>query len=388
MKYSFDEVVERHGTGSIKYDPAARNKPEGVLPMWVADMDFKTAPCVLQAIEEKCRHGIFGYSEAGPGYFKVLQQWFDRRFQWKVQPEWLVKTPGIVTAIHIAIRGLTRRGDAVLIQPPVYYPFSSAVTLTGRKLVMNQLVYKNGRYEIDFKDFEERIVREKVKLFILCNPHNPVGRVWSKEELVRMGELCLRHGVLVISDEIHQDFVFSGHRHQVFAALNPEFQKISITCTSPSKSFNLAGLQLSNIWIPDENLRREFAAEYDRFGLSQLGIFGLVACEAAYREGEEWLTQLLVYIEGNVNYVDDFLRREIPAVRLVQPEGTYLAWLDCTASGLSSEQLERLILNKAQLWLDEGPMFGPGGEGFQRINLACPRQLVQQAMRKLAEVLG
>lgn len=389
MPYDFDTVIERKNTDSLKYDFAARRgKPEDILPLWVADMDFKTPPCIIEALAEKNRHGVFGYSDTGSEYTKVLKDWFSRRFGWHIEPDWLVKTPGIVTAVFIAVRALTQPEDAVIIQQPVYYPFSSAVTSTSRRLVVNRLVIENGRYRIDFKDFEKKIKDNHVKMFILCSPHNPVGRVWDKDELERMGDICLRHGVTVISDEIHADFVYPGHRHLVFADLKPEFKDITVTCTAPSKTFNLAGLQISNTFIPNPNLRNAFEREYSSCGLSQIGIMGIVACKAAYSGGEDWLEELKEYLYGNLGFLRDFLARELPQIRLVEPDGTYLAWLDFRESGIPAGELDDFIIQKAGLWLDDGAMFGAGGEGFQRINIACPRETLKQAMEKLKQAFN
>jgi len=390
MSYSFDTVIERRGTDSIKYDFAAkRGLPEDVLPLWVADMDFPSPPEVLDALAEKCRHGIFGYSDvADDSYFNALFKWYSERFGWRLSPEWLVKAPGVVFAICAAIRALTEEGEAVLIQQPVYYPFSESVLANGRRLVVNELVYSGGKYSVDLEDFEEKIKREKVKLFILCSPHNPVGRVWRAEELSAMGEICLRHGVKVVSDEIHADFVYPGNRHQVFAAISPELADITVTCTAPTKTFNLAGLQISNILISNPELRRRFRLEISKTGYSQLNIMGLVACRAAYEHGARWLDDLLVYLGSNLEFVRSFLARELPRVRLVEPEGTYLVWLDFRALGLTDRELNDLIVNKAKLWLDAGTMFGAGGTGFQRVNIACPRSLLERAMRQLKGALS
>ena len=390
MSYSFDTVIERRGTDSIKYDFAAkRGLPEDVLPLWVADMDFPSPPEVLDALAEKCRNGIFGYSDvADDSYFNALFKWYSERFGWRLSPEWLVKAPGVVFAICAAIRALTEEGEAVLIQQPVYYPFSESVLANGRRLVVNELVYSGGKYSVDLEDFEEKIKREKVKLFILCSPHNPVGRVWRAEELSAMGEICLRHGVKVVSDEIHADFVYPGNRHQVFAAISPELADITVTCTAPTKTFNLAGLQISNILISNPELRRRFRLEISKTGYSQLNIMGLVACRAAYEHGARWLDELLVYLGSNLEFVRSFLARELPRVRLVEPEGTYLVWLDFRALGLTDRELNDLIVNKAKLWLDAGTMFGAGGTGFQRVNIACPRSLLERAMRQLKGALS
>ena len=384
MNSPWDEIIERRGTNSLKYDFAAqRGKPDDVLPLWVADMDFRTSPAVLSALKQAVEHGIFGYSESGQDYFEALQRWYRKNFNWSIQKEWLVKTPGIVFAIHAAVRALTEKGDAVLIQRPVYYPFTESIQNNGRVLINNPLVYSDGRYTIDFADFEQKIVDNRVKLFLLCSPHNPVGRVWSREELNRLGEICARHNVVVLSDEIHADFVYGGNRHTVFANLSPAFAQQCIVCTAPSKSFNLAGLQISNIFIPNRELREKFQAEVNRTGYSQLNGLGLVACQAAYEHGEEWQNELRGYLVSNLNFVRKFLKENIPQIKLVEPQGTYLVWLDCNALGLNSTELENLIVHRAKLWLDKGELFGPEGKGFERINIACPRATLENALTKL-----
>jgi cystathionine beta-lyase len=388
LQYNFDEIIDRRNTDSLKYDFAKeREKPEEILPLWVADMDFKTPACVIDALVDKSQHGIFGYSETKRDYFEVLQHWFSSRFHWKIQPEWLVKTPGVVYAISTAIRALTAKGDAVLVQQPVYYPFSRSVLVNQRKLAVNQLIYSQGKYRIDFEDLEEKVIKNHVKLFILCSPHNPVGRVWTREELIRLGDICLKHGVIVISDEIHADFTYQGYRHLVFADVKPEFSKIAVTCTAPSKTFNLAGLQISNIFIASGDIRSKFRQEIARSGYSQMNTMGIAACRAAYAKGGEWLAQLKEYLAGNLNFLSGFLQEKLPSIRLVEPEGTYLAWLDCSGLGLDGQKLEDLIVNRAQLWLDSGTMFGAGGEGFQRVNIACPRIILQQALIQLEDAV-
>ncbi len=384
MKYDFDTIIDRKNTDSIKYDFAAeRGKPAGLLPLWVADMDFRSPPCVIRALEEKSRHGIFGYSESGAEYFKAVQNWFYENFGWKTERSWLIKTPGVVCAISAAIRALTHEAEAVLIQEPVYYPFAETIRVNRRKLVVNQLHYEGGAYTVDFDDFENEIIKNNVRLFILCSPHNPVGRVWAKEELTRMGDICLRHGVIIVSDEIHADFVFPGHTHSVFAALDPAFAENTVTCTAPSKSFNLAGLQISNIFIQNRIIREKFKDEINKSGYSQLNIMGITACQAAYAEGREWLDALKDYLARNLAFLKGFLLERIPQIRLVEPQGTYLIWLDCTSLGLPGKKLDDLIVHNAGLWLDDGAMFGAGGEGFQRINIACPRSVLEQALVRL-----
>lgn len=388
MSFLFDEMIERKNTDSLKYDFAVRRgKPAEILPLWVADMDFKTPSCVIDALVEKSRHGVFGYSESSKDYFDTVAKWHQLYFNWSVEQEWLVKTPGVVYAVCMAIRAFTQEEDAILIQQPVYYPFTESVLANKRKLIVNQLVYADQKYSIDFDDFERKIVDNNVKLFILCSPHNPVGRVWTEDELVGMGQICLKHNVKVVSDEIHADFVYPGISHRMFASLSPEFSDISVTCTAPTKTFNLASLQISNIFIPNRALRQNFRQEIVRSGYSQLNVMGIVACKAAYTAGHDWLSALKGYLCGNLEFVRCFLKERLPQVKLVEPEGTYLVWLDCKELGLSDKQLDDLIVHRAGLWLDAGTMFGAGGEGFQRINIACPRSLLERAFTQLEKAI-
>ncbi len=392
MKYNFDEIIDRSNTDSLKYDFAEkRGMPEDLLPMWVADMDYRTPEPVIEALQSTVSHGIFGYSESREDYYRVLEKWFLSQFNWQINPKWLVKTPGVVYAISQAVRAFTKEGEGVLIQEPVYYPFRQTIAINKRKVVVNQLVYNHGKYEIDFEDFEACIQREQVKLFILCSPHNPVGRVWTKEELIRMGDICLKHDVLIIADEIHSDFTFNGITHHVFADLKPAYLEHTITCTAPSKTFNLAGLQISNIFIANQDYKRRFKKEMEKGGYSQLNIMGIVACRAAYNHGQEWLSQLKVYLNANLEYVRSFVNTELEGVKLVEPEGTYLIWLDFSEylqkQGLTDQQLSQLIVHEGKLWLDDGNIFGQGGHGFQRINMACPRSILEKGMEQLAEAL-
>jgi len=381
MMYDFDTVIERKNTNSIKYDPASRGKPEDVLPLWVADMDFAAPLCVQDAVTKRAVHGIYGYSEPGASYYSAVQSWFKNRFNWNTDKECLLITPGIVNALYLAVRAFTNPGDAILIQQPVYYPFASSVQKTGRTLLVNELVYKDGFYSIDFEDFENKI--KQAKLFILCNPHNPAGRVWTHDELLRMGEICIHYGVKVIADEIHQDIIFSPNKHLVFANLEKKFADITITCTAPSKTFNLAGLNHANIFISNKELRLSFKQEYESAGLSQPNIMGLISCEAAYTDGAQWLSELINYLADNMALLDNFLKTNIPKIKLVKPQGTYLAWLDCKELELSSKELDAAITQKCKLWLNDGYMFGKGGSGFQRMNAACPRVVLQNACEAL-----
>ncbi len=389
MPFEFDNIIDRKETDSIKYDFAVkRNKPADILPLWVADMDFQTPPAVIEALTSRARHGIYGYSDGRDAYYAAVQNWFLENFGWKTEASWIVKTPGVVFALSVAVRAFTQENDAVLIQPPVYYPFTEVVEVNNRKLIKNELVYEDGHYRIDFEDFEQKVVDNAVKLFILCSPHNPVGRVWTREELTTLGELCLKHNVLVISDEIHADFTYPGHTHTVFASIDERFLQNTVTCTAPSKTFNLAALQISNIFIAQRELRHKFKAELTRTGYSQPNVMGLDACRAAYAHGKPWLEELRTYLLQNLLFAKEFVAKNMPGVRLIEPEGTYLIWLDFRALGLAGKPLDDLIVYKAGLWLDPGEMFGPGGEGFQRINIACPRATLEEALTRLARALN
>ncbi|MCD7845650.1 MAG: pyridoxal phosphate-dependent aminotransferase [Oscillospiraceae bacterium] len=383
--YDFDRQIERRGTNSLKYDFAVeRGRPSDVLPLWVADMDFQAPDSVLDALRKAVEHGVFGYSETKEDYTQTVASWFRERFGWETRPEWLVKTPGVVFALAMAVRALTCPGDGVLIQTPVYYPFFSVIRDNGRKVVENRLRYIQGRYTIDFEDFERQIKDNRVTLFLLCSPHNPVGRVWTQDELRQMGRICEQYGVYVVSDEIHCDFAFPEHPHHIFPTAVPSMEGHSIVCTAASKSFNLAGLQVSNIWIPNEWIRRRFVREIDKCGYSQLNQFGLVATQAAYADGGEWLEQCKTYLRHNLDFLRTFLAAHIPQIRLIEPEGTYFAWLDCSGLKLSGKELDDLILHRAKLWLDSGAIFGGGAEQFQRIVLACPRKTLETALKQLA----
>ena len=380
----FDKIIDRKHTNCIKYDFAKRRgMPEDVLPLWVADMDFKTSSYVEDALTNQVKHGIFGYSDVETPYFEIVRDWMKKHHDWDVREGWLIKTPGVVFALAMAVKAYTEPGDGILIQQPVYYPFSEVIADNGRKVVNNPLYLgEDNRYHIDFEDFEKKIVEEKIKLFFLCSPHNPVGRVWTKEELTRLGDICVKHHVIVVSDEIHHDFVFWG-KHVVFANLKKEFEDISITCTAPSKTFNLAGLCISHIFIPNQELRRSFCRQLDAAGTSQIGIMGLVASEAAYGKGETWYQAMLSYVAGNIAFIKEYVEKTLPGVRMIEHEGTYLVWLDFRGLGLSTQELEDLIVRRARLWLDDGEMFGESGRGFQRINAACPRSILEEALERI-----
>ena len=383
-RYDFDNAPNRRGTGSLKWDFAVeRGKPEGVLPLWVADMDFPSPPCVTETIHRMADHGIFSYAEAKEDYYESIAGWFRRRFGWEPQPQWLVKTPGVVFALAMAVKAFTEPGDAVLLQTPVYYPFHEVVRDNGRRLVSSELVLREGRYFIDFEDFERTIAENRVKLFLLCSPHNPLGRVWTREELREMARICLKYGVVVISDEIHCDFAFPEHPHTILLQAAPELAESAIISTAPSKTFNIAGLQISNNWIPNEALRTRFKKAIDSCGYSQLGAVGLQVCKAAYEGGEAWFEECRAYLRGNLDEFRTFLRERLPQLRLIEPDGTYFAWVDCSGLELDQAALNELIIHKARLWLDAGHIFGERSGQFQRFVLATSRATLRQALGQL-----
>lgn len=405
----FDKVIDRKGTGSLKFDFAARRgMPEDILPLWVADMDFQTSSYIQDAIIDQAEHGIYGYTETKEEYFAIVRDWMKREYDWETQERWLVKTPGIVYALAMAVKAFTGEGDAVMIQQPVYYPFSEVIRDNHRRIVDNALVLSDAdsekdahgqaehradhthstlHYRIDFEDFEQKIISEKVKLFFLCNPHNPVGRAWTREELIKIGDICLKHGVIVVSDEIHADFTWTG-RHLVFANLKPEYNDISVVCTSPTKTFNIAALQISNIFIPNRKLHRAFREQVDASGYSQCNGVGIRACEAAYTHGQQWLSGVRAYISENMDHTVRFIEERLPKLHAYVPEATYLMWIDFRELGLSNTQLEDLIVKKAGLWLDSGAIFGKAGEGFQRINVACPRATLNEALLRIERAVA
>ena len=384
----FDTVIDRNGTKCLKYDfKKERGLPEDVLPLWVADMDFKISSYIEDALVKQVRHGIYGYTEIDDEYAEVAKSWVKRHYNRDVEKDWLHKSPGVVFAIAMAVQAYTEPGEAVLINQPVYYPFSGVIRDNGRKLVSSDLKRnENGTYGIDLNDLEQKIVEENVKLYLLCSPHNPVGRVWDKEELHAVGEICRKNHVVVFSDEIHADFIW-GKEFTTFANAGEGFGDFSLTAYSPSKTFNIAGLQVANIFIPDKNLRRKFRHAYNASGYSQLNAAGIVAGQAAYEKGEEWLEYAKKYIEDNIDYAVKFAKDRMPGVKLYKPEGTYLLWLDFGAYGMTDRELDDFIINEAKLWLDGGSIFGKSGEGFQRINAACPRSILNEALERIENAL-
>ncbi len=380
MTYNFDRVIDRHNTGSVKFDIR-----HDLLPLWVADMDFPLPDEILNEIKKRVDHGIFGYTMTTTSYWKALDSWCRREYGYQVKPAEWITVPGIVYSLSIAIRAVTEPSDAVLIEQPVYYPFSQVVKDNGRTLVVSPLFYNNGRYTRDLVAFENAVRANNVKAFILCSPHNPVGRVWTREELQAVAEICQRYGVTVIADEIHCDFIRPGVQFTSFATLGDEYKQKLILCTAPSKTFNLAGLQVSNILVPNPEIRQCFKRENQANGYNEINALGMTAAEACYNMGKPWLEELKKYLEGNIAYVNNFLVQNLPEVKLVEPEGTYLLWLDFHGTGLSNNEVKERIENKAKLWLDHGDIFGDGGALFERINIACPRSTLEQAMNQLAK---
>jgi cystathionine beta-lyase len=400
MKYDFDREIDRKGTQSVKWeyvpnethtdmDPTNQFFGEDrMLPMWVADMDFPAPPAVIDAMKKRAEHGIFGYTTPSDSYFQAVEDWMRRRHGWEIDRKWIVTTPGVIPGLKAMVRTFSAKGEKVLIQPPVYHPFYHVIEDNERALATNPLIYENHTYTMDYADLEEKLADPLVKMAILCNPHNPIGRVWNKEELTRFGELCLAHDVLVASDEIHCDLLFKGVKFTPFATLGEAFAQNAIVCTAGSKTFNLAGLHHSNIIIPNPDLRKAFIEALERSSTFGSNLFGLAALEAAYNEGEEWLDQLLDYLDDSRQYLEETITEHIPQIKVVKPEGTYLVWLDCRGLGLDKEGLQKFMREEARLCLDEGYIFGPEGEGFERMNIACPRSILVDALARIKSAVG
>ena len=383
-KYNFDQIIDRKGTSCLKYDFGLQRKGRtDLLPMWVADMDFALPEEILANFHQRIDHGIFGYTDPDAEYFAVLNHWFSTQHGYTVEPQWVTLGCGVVYGLATAVKAFSQPGDAILIQQPVYYPFKEVIEDNGRVFVNNQLHYENGRYTIDFADFEQKIIDHNVKVFLLCNPHNPVGRVWSAEELHRLGEICLAHHVIILDDEIHCDFIYPGFHFTSFFTLDKKFHKNLVVFTSPSKTFNVAGFQPANIIIPDETLRQAYKKANAAAGYSQGSIMGQVAVKACYTKGAQWVRELNQYIYQNMVFVRNFVQENFPKATFVEPEGTYLVWIDFSGYGLTDEELEQLVVDDAKLWLDSGKIFGPATAQFERFNLACPKVVVEQAFTQL-----
>lgn len=378
MKYDFDKTIDRRATNSYKWDSA----PEGVLPMWVADMDFRTAPAIIDSLQKRVAHGIFGYTRVPDAYYDAVTSWFSRRHGWDIDREWIIYTSGVVPAVSAVIKALTVPGDKVIVQTPVYNCFFSSIRNNGCEIVSNPLRRTVDTYEMDFDALERCAADPRAKVMLLCNPHNPAGRVWTPDELTRLGNICLRNGVTVVADEIHCELVYQGFKYTPFASLSDAFLHRSVTCVSPSKAFNIAGLQIANIVAFDNDLRSRIDKAININEVCDVNPFGVAATIAAYNEGEEWLNQLVDYLHGNYEAMVEFCRRELPEFPITRLEGTYLVWMDCSSLGMPSDALEHALLDDARLWLNAGTMYGAEGEGYMRWNIACPRSVMLDGLNR------
>ena len=384
MQYDFDTVIPRRGTNSYKWDTPAE---EGVLPMWVADMDFRTAPAITEALQRRVAHGVFGYTRVPDAYYEAVTGWFARRHGWSFDPAWIIYTSGVVPAVSAIIKAMTRPGDTVIVQTPAYNCFYSSIRNNGCLLGSNRLLEDGGRYTVDYEGLERLAADPRATVLLLCNPHNPTGRVWTRDELRRIGDICLRHGVFVIADEIHGELTYEGHDYTPFASLGDDLLRGSATCLSPSKAFNIAGLQIANIVAADGEVRRRIDRAINDNEVCDVNPFGVLATIAAYNEGGPWLDELRQYLWGNYEYLLQFLGERLPGCTVSPLEGTYLPWLDCRRTGLASDELAGRLLRRQRLMVNPGTMYGPGGEGFLRLNMACPRALWQEGLERLANGL-
>mgnify|MGYP002735771441 FL=1 len=378
MKYDFDKTIDRRATNSYKWDSA----PGGVLPMWVADMDFRTASAIIDALQKRVAHGIFGYTRVPDAYYDAVTSWFSRRHGWDIDREWIIYTSGVVPAVSAVIKAMTVPGDKVIVQTPVYNCFFSSIRNNGCEIVSNPLRRTADTYEMDFDALERCAADPRAKVMLLCNPHNPAGRVWTPDELTRLGNICLRNGVTVVADEIHCELVYQGFKYTPFASLSDAFLHRSVTCLSPSKAFNIAGLQIANIVAFDNDLRSRIDKAININEVCDVNPFGVAATIAAYNEGEEWLNQLVDYLHGNYEAMAEFCRRELPEFPITRLEGTYLVWMDCSSLGMPSDALEHALLEDARLWLNAGTMYGAEGEGYMRWNIACPRSVMLDGLNR------
>lgn len=386
MENQFDEIINRRHTNSVKWDQA---KEDGVIPMWVADMDFKAAPPILDALQQRLDHGIFGYTLVPESYYDSIISWFKRRHNWTIERDWIIYTTGVVPAISAVIKALTEPGDKVLIQTPVYNCFFTSITNNGCTAAENPLVRKGDTYEIDFDDFERQAADERTKVFLLCNPHNPAGRVWTVDELSRMNDICLKHNVKVIADEIHCELIMPGYHYMPFASLSEKCQDNTVTTNSPTKSFNIAGLQIANIITSNEEMRKKIDRAININEVCDVNPFGVVALQAAYNESEDWIDQLNEYLWGNYQALKSFFNEQLPQWEVLRLEGTYLVWIDIHSTGMSSKELSKKLLHDGKVFVNRGPMYGdPSGEGYLRINIAMPRSLMIEGLKRIKNTVG
>ncbi len=369
-------------SSSIKWDLRETRGDKDIIPMWVADMDFQAPAEIINALIKRAEHGIFGYTYPSDSYRQAVINWMKRRHNWEIEKDWITTTPGVVPALSIAINTYTNPGDKILIQPPVYHPFKKVIEANSRVAVENRLVRQDNYYSMDFANLEQ-VLKKGVSMFVFCSPHNPVGRVWRSEELQRLADLCSKYKTLIISDEIHSDLIMPGFKHNVMAEFFPQTYRGIVTLTAASKTFNLAGLTCSNIIIREPELRDAFQKTINRLSISLPNIFGLTAAETAYNCCEDWLDNLLLYIQENYSYLKTCIEEKLPKIKVTDLEGTYLAWLDFTELGIPDEKIDEILFKEAKVWLDNGPQFGTGGEGFQRVNLGCPREILSQALKRL-----
>ena len=387
MKYNFNEIVNRENTASVKYDLRKQIfGNENVIPMWVADMDFRTPDFIIDAVKERAEHEVFGYSFRPKSYFESIINWVKRRHQWKIKEEWISFSPGIVPAVNMAVLAYTNPGDKIIVQPPVYFPFFSAIQNNKREQVENPLKLVNGRYQMDFDDLEKKL--PDTKMLILSNPHNPGGSVWRKDELQKLGELCIKHNVLVLADEIHSDLVFKGNKYIPLASISEEIAQNTVTFIAPSKTFNMAGLATSSVIVSNKELKEQYDQMLDTIHVGMGNIFGTAASEAAYNKGDQWLDQLLDYLTENINFLESYLNNNIPQIKMIRPEGTYLVWLDCSELDLKGKDIKDFMIEDAKIGLNDGRMFGAGGDGFMRINVACPMQVLEKALTQLKKAIN
>lgn len=386
--FDFDNVIERRGTNSRKWDCLDKlYGRDDLLPLWVADMDFAVSPAIIKAIQKRAEHPIYGYSDCSDKYYESIINWMKRRHNWDIEKEWILFTPGVVPALSYAVKAFTEPGDKIIIQSPVYHPFHTTITDNNRNLITNPLIYKDGHYYMDYEDLESKI-DSKTKMLILCNPHNPVGRVWTRDELAKLGEICIKNGIIIVSDEIHFDLIYKEYTHTVMANVSPKIRDNCVVCTAPSKTFNIAGLQVSNIIIPNEYLRAKFNMELEKNHIVRPNAFGECALIASYDESEEWLDEVMDYIEENKNFFIDYVEKKIPKLKVIKPEGTYLLWVDCSELGMSSNKLKDFFINECRVALNHGEMFGEEGKQFQRFNIACPRSILEEALKRIEEAVN
>ena len=386
---NFEDKINRKNTNSIKWDGHEKfNIHPDSIPLWVADMDFKTLPEITQALNKQVEFGVYGYAFEPDSYFDSVISWMKRRHHWNIQKEWILTTPGVVSGVNACILAFTEENDSILIQEPVYHPFKNSIKYNKRIPIVNELVRSNTHYSIDFTDFENKIVKNNVKLFILCSPHNPVGRVWLKEELIQMADICHKHNVIIVSDEIHMDFVFKGHEHHVLVNLKPEYQEFVITLVAPSKSFNLAAFKISQLITTNLDYKKRIEHEYERLGFHGHNTFGLLACEVAYRSGDQFMDDVVEYIYQNILFIKDYISNHISQIQVMDIEGTYLLWLDMSALQLEQSELMEFLNQKAHLWFNDGSIFGASGKGYVRMNCATQREIIKQSLEQLKNAIN